>query len=189
MSPIAFLSGTKVTLRPLERRDIDGAYPSWLNDQNSDRYTEHAIFPRNIDDILRYYEGLRTDRSILHLAIIARENGHHVGNVSLQSIDWVSRHAEFAILIGEEEARGKGFGTEAIHLTLDHGFNRLNLNRIWLGVNAENTTALTLYHRAGFKKEGLMRQHIIREGRAFDMIIMGLLASDFYALRGERVEA
>lgn len=181
MNQNIFLAGHKVLLRPLEREDLDGAYPSWLNDQEGDRFTEHAIFPRNRDDALAYYQALRGERSILHLAIIARDTAQHIGNVSLQSIDWVSRHAEFAILIGAAEARGKGFGVEAARLILGHGFDRLNLRRIWLGVNAENAAALALYRRVGFQEEGRLRQHILRAGNAVDVVVMGLLAGDFQA--------
>lgn len=177
-----FLSGAKVQLRPLERADLDGAYPTWLNDQDGDLYTEHAIFPRNHDDILEFYNALRGATSILHLAIVVRETGKHVGNVALQSIDWVSRRAEFAILVGEADARGKGFGREAAFLILRHGFERLNLNRISLGVNAENVTARNLYRSLGFREEGCLRQHILRNGRASDVIVMGLLAPDLLSL-------
>src|SRR2546425_219615 len=91
-----FLSGQHVSLRPLDRADLLGPYLEWINGQAADAFTDHARFPTNADDLSRYYESLRGNRSIIHLAIIERAEGRHIGNVSIQAIDWIVRRGEFA---------------------------------------------------------------------------------------------
>lgn len=176
---MTFLEGRVTKLRPMELADLDGPYACWINNQAADHFSQHALFPQNIDDLRRFYDGLRANRNVLHLAIEDAGSGQHVGNISLQNIDWINRRAEFAILLGHPEAAGKGLATEASSLLLNHGFRRLNLKRVWLGVNAENQKALNLYKRLHFREEGRMREHIYSQGRYVDIVMMGLLREDF----------
>ena len=67
----------------------------------------------------------------LHLAICLRENDLHVGNISLNSVQWVHRHAELSIMVGDKSQWGNGIGTEAIGILTGHGFKSMGLNRIW----------------------------------------------------------
>ncbi|MGI9426384.1 MAG: GNAT family N-acetyltransferase [Hyphomicrobiaceae bacterium] len=179
MTNLAFLVGQVVTLRPLERTDIEGNYPSWFNDQDNDRFTEHGTFPTNRDDALAFYDSLRQQRNVLHLAIIESDTDQHVGNISLQRIDWISRRAEFALIIGEHSAKRKGIAYEAGKLIIRHGFDRLNLNRIYLGVNSENVAAIALFKKLGFQEEGRLRQHILRDFTSFDVINMAILRDEW----------
>ncbi len=178
MRNVMFIEGEKVWLRPLENADVDGTYPAWFNDQASDTLTNHAIFPRSRDELRAAVEGARNDRNAIILAIIERSTDRHIGNVSLQQIDWVSRSAELAILIGERDAKGRGLGAEAVRLIVDHGFRRMNLNRIWLGVHCDNVPALAIYRKLGFKEEGRLLEHGMRHNEPHDVIVMGLLARE-----------
>jgi len=179
MMEAVFLEGKKVILRAMEAADITGEYLVWINSQQADEYTEHAIFPNNVLDLERFFDNLRTNKNILHLAIVEKASGRHIGNISLQNINWISRRAEFAILIGVSDSQGKGLGYEASSLIIDHGFSRLNLNRLSLGVNASNSKALALYLKLGFVEEGRLRQHFFRNGVAEDLKTMGLLAEEW----------
>ena len=65
---------------------------------------------------------MRGSRSALVLAMVLREDDRHIGNISLQAIDWIDRSAEFAILLGDRTAWGKGYSKEAAYLICLHGF-------------------------------------------------------------------
>jgi ribosomal-protein-alanine N-acetyltransferase len=119
--------------------------------------------------------------SDLVLAIVAREGDVHVGNIGLHRIDWQNRCAEYGVVIGERDFWGRGIGTEATRLICRHGFDRLGLHRIWLGVFATHEVAIRMYERIGFKVEGTMREEILRDGRYLDKVIMGLLAGELSA--------
>ncbi len=64
-----------------------------------------------------------------------------------------------------------------------HGFEKLNLNRIYLGVNAENKSGVRAYEKSGFTREGVLRQEQYRNFRYYDVIRMGILRSDYEKLR------
>lgn len=111
-----------------------------------------------------------------------------IGTTSLLHIDWRNRTAEYGrLMIGAEEYRGKGggFAFEAEVLLMRHAFNSLNLNRIWGHVLDFNDRVMKLHNKVGFVQEGLLRQHIFKSGKYYDIITIGLLAADFRNLLSE----
>ena len=101
------------------------------------------------------------------------------GTRACKSIDWVHRHAEWGIVIGESDARGKGYGTETARLMLDYAFTALGLNSVSLHVYEFNIPARRAYTKAGFVETGRMRQARWYAGRFWDVILMDCLASEF----------
>ena len=102
-----------------------------------------------------------------------------IGLVSLTGIDPVHRHAEFHILIGEPVAHGKGIGSEAAQAMLRHGFMDLNLHRIYLYVLTTNQAAIRVYEKAGFRREGTLRESAFKNGGYHDLLVMGVLQADW----------
>ncbi|MCF7815351.1 MAG: GNAT family N-acetyltransferase, partial [Candidatus Cloacimonetes bacterium] len=83
------------------------------------------------------------------------------------------------IFIGNKNYWGKGYGSEALSLLLDYGFNILNLNNIMLETFSFNERALKSYKKVGFKEIGRRRQAIIMGGKKYDEILLDILAEDF----------
>ena len=174
----AFLTGERVVLRPLSPDDADGPYPGWFNDPVVCRHNSHHVFPYSREQALEYIRAVAGGPDLI-LAIVDRDTGAHIGNVSLQSIDQRSRTAEFAIVVGAREAWGKGLGTEAAWLLLDHGFRELNLRRVAAGTLAANTGMRKLALRIGMREEGVRRQAMYKGGEYHDVVEFGVLRDEF----------
>jgi len=95
------------------------------------------------------------------------------------NILWNDRVGTCGIFVGDKKEQGKGYGTEAMKLLLEYGFNTLNLNRLDLKVNDFNLRAIKCYQRLGFVEEGRMRQSCFRNGEYHDQIIMSILRSEW----------
>ncbi|WP_375390153.1 GNAT family N-acetyltransferase, partial [uncultured Amnibacterium sp.] len=109
-------------------------------------------------------------------------DGAAVGGVSLFASDELAHHAEVGIgLI--PEARGRGIGTEAIAQVVEFAFVRRNLRRLHLQAIASNVGAIRVYERAGFAVEGRLREHAWVRGAYEDIVLMGLLRSEWAARR------
>jgi diamine N-acetyltransferase len=93
----------------------------------------------------------------------------------LLNINWRHRSGELQIRIGDAASRGRGLGTEAVRLLCDFGFADLNLHRIYLHVFASNSRAIGAYEKAGFVREGLLRQAAYIDGQWVDVVLMGLI--------------
>lgn len=174
-----FLKGKKVVLCPISVDDISGPYLNWINSQETDVYTEHAQFPHIPQSLLEYYTTKAKSKNDVWLAIRTLDGNEHIGNIELSQINWTHKRAYFSILLGNLNYAGKGFAYEAASLLINHGFNKLNLHRLQLGVHEDNTAAKKLYEKLGFIHEGICREYFFRNGKHFNMIAMGLLASEF----------
>ena len=178
-------------LRPFVESDITESYLQWFHDQAVTKYTSHGLFGYTKNQALQFLEKSRKNGDIVW-AIMAKfifltqdhkesrniinyDKGIHIGNISLQDIHWIDRRAEFAGVIGEKEYWGKGIGTEAVRLLFAHGFDKLNLNRIWLGTAASNRGMRTIAERLGMSIEGVLRKHLFLNGQYENVMQYGIL--------------
>ena len=127
------------------------------------------------------------DASGKNVRFVIDVDGVAVGSVSLFAFDDLARHAEVGIAL-VAEARGNGAGTAAISQIVEFAFVRCNLRRIHLLVIASNLGAIRAYEKAGFVIEGRQRQHAWVRGKYEDILVMGILRSEWKGSgRGEVV--
>lgn len=115
----------------------------------------------------------------IDLGIVSLEKDKLIGNCSLVDINYQNRIGTVGIFIGDESNRSKGYGTEALNLLLDYGFNYLNLNNIMLIVKSFNEGAIKCYKKVGFKEFGRRRESYFLNGKYYDDVYMDILASEF----------
>ena len=120
-------------------------------------------------------------------AIRALEDDRLLGQIDLEVTSWGGRDAFVGIGIGEREFWGKGYGTDAMSLTLRYAFAELNLRRVTLNVFEFNERAIRSYEKIGFRLEGRQRQAIIREGRRWDILYMGILREEWIKTHGNNI--
>jgi len=174
-----FLIGTNVYLRPLERDDAPH-FVTWMNDPE---VTRTLVFrgPINLRAEEAFLDKLYQSEHDFSLGIVIRQTNTLIGAAGFHYIDFRNRHASFGIAIGDKAEWGKGYGTEATRLMVQHAFETLNLNRVWLHTYEYNTRGLKTYEKIGFRKEGVLRQDTFREGRYWDTFVMGLLREEWQA--------
>ncbi|RKD69711.1 RimJ/RimL family protein N-acetyltransferase [Sinobaca qinghaiensis] len=88
---------------------------------------------------------------------VDKKSGSPVGHIALGSIDLKNRSARIGKVLIHERWRGRGAAEIMINETLDTAFQELRLHRVSLGVFDFNTPAIAVYEKAGFQKEGLLR--------------------------------
>jgi RimJ/RimL family protein N-acetyltransferase len=179
---VSILYGERVRLRAVEREDVQ-KFCVWVNDPEVTRGLS-LYLPISTLDEEKWFEGLAArDPHEKPLAIEMKDGDGWklIGDSGVFNLDWVVRSAELGIMIGEKSVWNQGCGTEVMTLLLKHGFETLNLNRIFLRVYAENVRARRAYVKAGFVEEGRLRQAIFKHGRYDDVILMSVLASEWAA--------
>ena len=175
------ITGTKVRLRAIEREDIP-RFVRWMNDPE---VIENLLMNYPLSKAMeekwfeRQVETPPTASQIFAIETRVGDEWIHIGNTGLHNIEPVNNAAEFGIVIGEKEYWNKKLGREAAKLTLKHGFEDLNLNRIYLYVFATNPRGIKSYEAAGFIKEGVLRQGVYKNGRYLDVILMSVLHSEW----------
>jgi RimJ/RimL family protein N-acetyltransferase len=174
-----YLIGDRIYLRPVEREDAPVVMP-WLNDPEVGRFLRRRPpINRQVEEefITRVYQS--TDLMVLGIVVQATEQ--FIGVTGFHQIDWRTRQTSFGITIGVKEAWGQGFGTEATALLVRYAFETLNLNRVWLHVYEHNPRAVRCYEKAGFQREGVLRQDTFRDGRYWNTFVMSILREEWDA--------
>lgn len=174
-----YLVGERLYLRSLEVADAP-VVVNWINDEEVARTLKHRqpISLAHEEDFIRNCNKNPDD---LVLGIVLKEGDRLIGSTGLHRIDRINRSAMFGILIGAKELWNQGHGTAATRLMVRHAFETLNLNRVWLHVYEFNPGGVRAYEKAGFQKEGLLRQDVFRDGRYWDTIGMGVLRAEWSA--------
>jgi ribosomal-protein-alanine N-acetyltransferase len=170
-----FLKGNIVYLRPLNEADILGKYRYWLNDPEIVQHNSHGRFPMTPEKLLIFVELAKQSNTSLVLAVVDLVTDDHIGNISLQAINWIDRNAEIAFLLGEKDFWGKGIMLDAGALLLQHGFNTLNLHRIYCATSFENKGMQRLAEKLGMVLEGRRKEAIFKKGNYHDIIEYGIL--------------
>ena len=119
------------------------------------------------------------------MAVHEASTGRLIGTCAFSQLDGDNGSALFHITIGEADTWGKGYGTEATKLMMDHAFGTLGLHRVGLFVFEFNERAIRAYQRVGFVQEGRARQSIRRDGRWWDELAMSMLDTDWQRIRAE----
>lgn len=173
-----FLTGERLVLRQLAEADVDGPYAWWFNDVEVCAGNSHHVFPFTRRQALDYIHRVAEARDALVLAMTERD-GRHVGNISLQGINPITRSAELAIVIGEKDVWGCGYGREAGELIVGHGFGALNLHRVGCATFEDNHGMQALARSLGMSEEGRRRQAAFKDGRYLDVIEYGVLRHEW----------
>ena len=175
--PITNIVGEKVAMGPI-RRDLTHLFQMWSNDFEVRRFMG-PMRPTSLESIEDMYASIRKDENQSYFTVYEKSELRPIGNAGLEGIDHAHGTAEFFIEIGDKESWGKGYGTEVTRLVLEYGFICLGLHNVRLRVHAENKRGIRAYHRAGFRMAGRLRQTRWRAGRAYDLLLMDCLATEF----------
>lgn len=171
------IPGKRVMLRPMEAADADDV-ARWRSDP-SVLEQMFADEPPTREEHLRWLETIQAHGRRHEFVIVERATGRSIGTVGLGEIDHKNLRAEYGILIGEADARGKGYAREASELVLSYAFDELELRRVYLHVLADNHAAIRLYEQVGFRLEGTLRQHAFKRDAFRDVLAMAILRDEW----------
>jgi len=176
--PILTIVGERVALGPLSP-DLVPTITRWMNDPTTIR-TLGPNAPGPLTELAESAWVETASREKQHLFVIReRETLRPIGTTDLREISYRNRSGSFGINIGERDARGKGFGTEATRLMLDHAFTVVGLHSVDLGVAAFNEAGIRAYTKAGFREVGRLRERWWFAGKLWDWVMMDCLATEF----------
>ena len=171
--------GDGLTMRVWREDDIQIAFDIVMrNREHLATFMQWMTPDYSIDHATRFInEGIksRLDRKNLGLALFRGDD--LVGSIGFNRLEWASRSCEIGYWIAREE-EGKGIITRACRALIDYAFEELDMNRVEIRCSAENTRSAGVPERLGFKREGMLRQAEMLNGRAHDFYIYGLLAQD-----------
>lgn len=170
---IKTLENSFVCLRPYESKHIHKTV-QWLSNPHI-----QENFGLNEVTLVSHQQWLEKNQDVLKWAIYTHD---YIGNLFL--FENTKHHSGyFQIYLGEEDARGKGTGFQALSLMLDYAFSVRHLHRVWMHCYPKNVQAIKLYEKLGFAFEGLERESIYKNGEYISQGRWSLLAQEWHAWR------
>jgi ribosomal-protein-alanine N-acetyltransferase len=136
--------------------------------------------PYTEDDARRFLALVELEHrngSALTFAIRLAEASRLVGAIGLKDIDDVHAHAELGYWVGVEWW-GKGIATEAARAVLDYAFDCRGLNRVAAHHMVRNPASGAVLEHVGMRREGVLRERVLKEGRFEDVVLYAMLRSD-----------
>ena len=172
------LEGERIELRRHARENYH-LYAQWYGDQEIWHLTSWSPSPLSRSAVERLFEDRELSKSDDSFAIHIKGDDEPIGVISLMNKSEANASAELSVIVGPQEDRHQGYGTEAIDQLLRYAFEELGLNRIGLSVFEFNEEAISTYEKLGFMKEGRYRQAIKRRSGFHDAILMSILKSEW----------
>jgi UDP-4-amino-4,6-dideoxy-N-acetyl-beta-L-altrosamine N-acetyltransferase len=168
-----------IDLRELRDED-EGVLFQWRSEPEVDRWMSDAAFP-SADAHAAWFSGLRSDPDMRGWLIT--RGGTAAGLLTLTGLLSHHRRAGWNWFLGSAEARGRGVGRAAQVLGLDRAFGELGLHKVFAEVMADNDAALKAQVASGFRREGYLRGHVLKNGSPRDVVLLGILADEWRELR------
>lgn len=179
-------SGELVRLGSANPDALAEAFHRWHQDM--DYYIPLDSDPARLWSVNKYKswfeKDLETPEDSFFFPIYSLADDRLIGFTALFGMEQAHGESLFAIGIGDPEFRGRGYGSDALRILQRYVFRELNLRRLCLIVFGYNERAIRAYEKAGFVREGCIRQAARRDGKRWDWYIMGILRSEWEAQHG-----
>lgn len=157
----------RIYLRLMTREDTDNIV-KWRNsDAVRQNFIYQELFTREGHE--HWIETQVETGHVVQTIICDLDNDRPLGSVYIRDIDRQHHKAEYGIFIGEPDARGRGIGTAAARLMLRYCFEEEGLHRVYLRALSDNLQAIRSYEKAGFVREGLLRDDVCIDGKYRDI--------------------
>ncbi len=193
---IKLYEAEKFYVRPFIKEDITDEYLSWFSDTEVTKYTSHGLYGYTKEQAFEFFEKAEKAGDIIWAIVVKNTDPNqilcygpgkytsipyyiHIGNIAFQNINWINRTTEFAGVIGNKDYWNKGIGTKAIGILFEHGFNKLNLNKIYLGTAVTNIGMKNIAIKLGMRPEGILIDHVFLEGQYTNIHQYGILKKEW----------
>jgi len=146
------------------------------------------VYPLTVDQLREYAKESTIDNGTRKIFKAVAENGETIGHLEFGAIHREQKTAVLCRVLVVPDARGRGLCTPMIRKGLSIGFRELQLRRIELRVYGFNTTAIRCYEKAGFVREGLLRQTVMVEQECWDTVVMAILREEWEHISVKNVD-
>ena len=169
MSALPVLQAPGVVLRPLAETDAEALYAAHGDAEMHHYWSSPAH--RDVEETRQYIADTLAMKGA-HVWAITAIGDEAIGRIGL----FVARDGVGEIgVIMRRDATGRGLASKALNLVEVYAFETLGLHRLTADIDPDNGASISLFQRAGFQREGLLRGNWSTHLGVRDSVIMGKL--------------
>lgn len=170
------IRGRRITLRKWEEKDIP-VFTMIRNDVELQSQLLARARGSSVRQVQDWLEGRTSNPNQIFFVIACNSNDEPLGFVQIIDIDFPNRRGELGIGL-VRSFWGKGLGTEAMGLMLEHCRQNTALTKIGLKVRSDNSKAIESYAALGFSKVGVLKRHTYLDCHWHDVLIMEIFLGE-----------
>lgn len=178
---------SRVYLRALELDDYKVTI-NWRSDEEIQKMVGGPKYFVSSEKEKEWVRNAIFDNDRIVLGICLKENNKLIGTVNIQEFDYINRSCHVPILIGDKAEWSNGYATEARMLALKFAFHERGMHRVWATILDNNLASIKMHEKCGYKREGIMRQAVYKDGHFHDQYLMSILREEFDAVYSEYAE-
>lgn len=178
INKIEFQNDEFINLRSVEARDAE-LLMTLNNDVNTMKYVVGNPTIVTMDEQLIWMEKIKLEKD--KKRFIVQYKNKAVGTIIISDINRKDSTANINIKL-LPEVRGKGIGKTSMRQALRCCFEELKLYCITAHVLLDNTNSLALLDNLGFKREGILKNRVIKNGERKDIVSFSILETELAAM-------
>lgn len=169
------LETDRLILREISKDDAQGIFACFSNENVTRYYGQETL--KNIDQAERFvnfFANSYKEKKGIRWGIERKGTDGIIGTIGFNA--WSPKHkrAEIGYEIHPEYWR-MGYTSEAVLKVIQYGFDNLGLTRTGAVVFTNNEASANLLYKVGFQKEGILRDYMYQNGKAYDTYVYSLL--------------
>lgn len=167
----------RISLRPMAYEDCE-AIVRW---RNNERVRGNYVYRERftIEGQRRYFHDKVETGQVWQYMICERERGDRpIGCMVFTDWEPERDQIEYGLFIGEDDAAGRGYGTEAIRLGMTHAFGRFHVGKVVCRIFTDNLPSLASNEKAGYRRAGLLPDVECSDGTRKDMVMLEITPAD-----------
>ncbi len=173
MKHFSKIETNRLTLTKLSPDQAGDSYVKWLQDPEVTQFLElRRLKPQNLTDIRSYINKVNADETAMLLGIFDSSNQIHIGNVKVDSIDYLNKRCVLGLFIGEKSYWSKGLACEVISGVTEYCFKVLKLNLVEAGAYASNKASIKTFLKSGYIEEARYRNYWEFNGSYDDHVVL-----------------
>ncbi|MEK3856177.1 GNAT family N-acetyltransferase [Cytobacillus sp. FSL H8-0458] len=172
---IPALETKRLLLREITKDDADSIFSCFSNEDVTRYYGQEPLNNiKQAEDFIEFFANSYKEKRGVRWGIELKGYKGIIGTMGFNAWSPKNKRAEIGYEIHPEHWR-KGYTFEALSKVIQYGFSEFGLTRIGAVVFMENEASIKLLTRAGFEKEGILRDYMYQNGEAYDTYVYSII--------------
>ena len=169
-------SNGKMFIRELKISDVSKKYIGWLNDENTNIYTEQKYFKHTKKKVIKYVKEKIKSKNEFLFGIFITENKKniHIGNIKIGPINFQHKFSEISYLVGDSNFINQGVATSAVKIAIRLCRSKFKIKKLIAGCYKKNKASKKVLQKNKFKLKGIILKKLILNKKREDHLIFGL---------------
>jgi len=170
-----------IELKPFDLQHIDTHY-KWNNNpeltfMDSEYPHKHESFDSFLNRMKKLLEDQQSTTTLLE--VFDKDSGKLIGVVDIHAIDRHNKRCFIQITIGVKKHCNPDCMKETLNKVLEYCFIEIGMHKVAATSFDFNESWIEIIEQSGFVKEGVLRDHVLKNGSYRDKYIFGMLKTEF----------